>query len=200
MRPAFSSSQAAASRLTKRPRVSGLTMIVVAISIAAWLGALVVMGGMDEGPGTPLHRLPVFLAGWIIMLTAMMLPSELNYIGAFRVVVGSRADSAKGRRSLVAWFISGYGVAWIVAAYALFRAVATRRPPMGLIHHSDRGSQYCALAYQALVGQFDMRASMSRRGNFYDNAPIESFWGTLKNELVYHHRFATREQARLAIS
>ncbi|WP_232456762.1 IS3 family transposase [Burkholderia ubonensis] len=51
-----------------------------------------------------------------------------------------------------------------------------------------------------LVSQFDMRASMSRRGNCYDNAPIESFWGTLKNELVYHQRFATREQARLAIS
>ncbi|WP_321854953.1 IS3 family transposase, partial [Burkholderia cenocepacia] len=79
-------------------------------------------------------------------------------------------------------------------------AVATRRPPAGLIHHSDRGSQYCALAYQALIGQFDMRPSMSRRGNCYDNAPIESFWGTLKNELVYHQRFATREQARLAIS
>ena len=83
---------------------------------------------------------------------------------------------------------------------ALFRAVVTRRPPAGLIHHSDRGSQYCALAYRALVGQFDMRASMSRRGNCYDNAPIESFWGTLKNELIYHQRFATREQARLAIS
>ncbi|GAB6849571.1 hypothetical protein JCM10599A_33750 [Paraburkholderia kururiensis] len=45
-----------------------------------------------------------------------------------------------------------------------------------------------------------MRASMSRRGNCYDNAPIESFWGSLKSELIYHRRFATREQARLAIS
>lgn len=45
-----------------------------------------------------------------------------------------------------------------------------------------------------------MRASMSRRGNCYDNAPIESFWGSLKNELIYHQRFATREQARLAIA
>ena len=59
---------------------------------------------------------------------------------------------------------------------------------------------YCALAYQALVSQFGMQASMSRRGNCYDNAPIESFWGTLKNELVYHQRFATREQARHSIS
>jgi len=68
---------------------------------------------------------------------------------------------------------------------ALFRAVATRRPPAGLIQHTDRGSQYCALAYQSLLSQFDMRASMSRRANCSDNAPIESFWGTLKNELVY---------------
>jgi putative transposase len=83
---------------------------------------------------------------------------------------------------------------------ALFRAVTSQRPPAGLIHHTDRGSQYCAHAYQQLVGQFRMQTSMSRRGNCYDNAPIESFWGTLKNELVYHHRFATREQAKRMVS
>lgn len=83
---------------------------------------------------------------------------------------------------------------------ALFRAVASRRPAPGLIHHTDRGSQYCAHAYQELVGQFHMQTSMSRRGNCFDNAPIESFWGTLKSELVYHRRFATREEARRAIS
>jgi putative transposase len=83
---------------------------------------------------------------------------------------------------------------------ALFRAVASRRPAPGLIHHTDRGAQYCAHAYQELVGQFHMQTSMSRRGNCFDNAPIESFWGTLKSELVYHRRFATREDARRAIS
>ncbi len=83
---------------------------------------------------------------------------------------------------------------------ALFRATATHRPPPGLIHHTDRGSQYCALEYQALVRQFGMHASMSRRGNCFDNAPIESFWGTLKNELIYHRRFATRDQARREIA
>lgn len=83
---------------------------------------------------------------------------------------------------------------------ALFRAVSIRRPKPGLIQHTDRGSQYCAQAYQKLLRQFGMRASMSRRGNCYDNAPIESFWGSLKNELIYHQRFATREQARLAIA
>jgi len=83
---------------------------------------------------------------------------------------------------------------------ALIRAVAAKRPAAGLIHHSDRGSQYCAHDYQRLLTQFGMKASMSRKGNCYDNAPIESFWGTLKNELVHHRRFATRQQAKEEVS
>lgn len=83
---------------------------------------------------------------------------------------------------------------------ALFRAASLRRPAPGLIVHSDRGSQYCSHEYRALVTQFGMKASMSRRGNCYDNAPIESFWGTMKNELVYQRRFATRQQARREIT
>lgn len=82
---------------------------------------------------------------------------------------------------------------------ALWKAVSQKRPPPGLIHHSDRGSQYCAYAYQALVAHFGMRASMSRRGNCYDNAPMESFWGTLKNELVHHRRYVTRAEAQASI-
>ena len=78
---------------------------------------------------------------------------------------------------------------------SLFRAVAARRPPRGLIHHSDRGSQYCSPHYQKLLDQFGMKASMSRKGNCYDNAPMESFWGTLKTELVHHRRYTTREEA-----
>ena len=74
-------------------------------------------------------------------------------------------------------------------------AVKTKRPDPGLIHHSDRGSQYCSSDYRKLLERFKMKASMSRKGNCYDNAPMESFWGTLKNELVYHQRYATREQA-----
>lgn len=83
---------------------------------------------------------------------------------------------------------------------ALFRAVSLRRPAPGLIVHSDRGSQYCSHDYRILLTQFGMQASMSRRGNCFDNAPIESFWGTLKNELVHHRRYATREQARREIT
>ena len=83
---------------------------------------------------------------------------------------------------------------------ALFRAVAAKRPSPGLIHHSDRGSQYCAHGYQKILRQFCMTVSMSRKGNCWDNAPMESFWGLLKNELVHHRRFVSREQARQEIT
>jgi len=87
-----------------------------------------------------------------------------------------------------------------LVSQALGAAVWGKRPHPGLIHHSDRGSQYCAQAYQDQVRQCGMTASMSRRGNCYDNAPMESFWGTLKNELVHHRRYETREQARREIA
>jgi len=82
-----------------------------------------------------------------------------------------------------------------LVSQSLFKAVAAKRPGAGLIHHSDRGRQYCAHEYRRLVDQFNMKASMSRKGDCYDNAPMESFWGTLKNELVHHSRYKTREQA-----
>ena len=78
---------------------------------------------------------------------------------------------------------------------SLFRAVAAKRPVPGLIHHSDRGSQYCSHEYRKLLDQFHMSASMSRKGDCYDNAPMESFWGTLKNELVHHRCYGTRREA-----
>jgi len=91
------------------------------------------------------------------------------------------------------------GMTQDLVALALFRAVQQKRPAPGLIHHSDRGSQYCSHNYQQLLEQFGMTASMSRRGNCYDNAPMESFWGTLKNELVHHCRYATRAEAEASI-
>lgn len=83
---------------------------------------------------------------------------------------------------------------------ALFRAVTTQRPGNGLIHHSDRGSQYCAHDYQKMLRQFDMQPSMGRKGNCWDNAPMESCWGSLKTELVHHRRFVTRQQAKQEIT
>ena len=78
---------------------------------------------------------------------------------------------------------------------SLLRAAATKRPPEGLIHHSDRGSQYCSPHFQKLLARLGMKPSMSRRGNCWDNAPMESFWGTMKNELVHQRRYRTREEA-----
>ena len=78
---------------------------------------------------------------------------------------------------------------------SLLMAVKRKRPLPGLINHSDRGSQYCSAEYRKLLDLFNMKPSMSRKGNCYDNAPMESFWGTMKNELVYHRHYRTREQA-----
>jgi transposase InsO family protein len=86
-----------------------------------------------------------------------------------------------------------------LTAQALWRAVRSKRPAPGLIHHLDRGTQYCADDYRKLVEQFGMRASMSRKGNCYDNAPMESFWGSLKNEMIHHQRHPTRANAESAI-
>ena len=78
---------------------------------------------------------------------------------------------------------------------SLLRAVAAKRPARGLIHHSDRGSQYCAQEYQQILARFDLVASMSGAGNCFDNAPMESFWGTLKQELVHHRHYRSRMEA-----
>jgi putative transposase len=82
---------------------------------------------------------------------------------------------------------------------SLLRAVSTRRPEKGLLHHSDRGSQYCSHEYQDLLTQFGIEASMSGSGNCYDNAPMESFWGILKQELVHHRHYHTRQEAMAEI-
>ncbi len=78
---------------------------------------------------------------------------------------------------------------------ALNMAIKNHNPEKGLIVHSDRGSQYCSNAYRQIIEKHDFVGSMSRKGNCYDNAPIESFWGILKNELIYHKTYATRKEA-----
>lgn len=82
---------------------------------------------------------------------------------------------------------------------ALNQAVLRVKPPHGVIHHSDRGSQYASHDYQALLTKNGFRVSMSRKGNCYDNACMESFYSILKCELIYLTRFRTREQASVAI-
>ncbi len=101
-------------------------------------------------------------------------------------------------RRVIGWAMSPILDAPLVSA-ALRMALAQRRPAQSLVLHSDRGSQFASAAYRQLLAGNGLVASMSRPGNCYDNAFIESFWSTLKYELVYHHRFATRAQARTAI-
>jgi transposase InsO family protein len=83
---------------------------------------------------------------------------------------------------------------------SLLRAVEAKRPAKGLTHHSDRGTQYCSYEYRHLLDLFVMKTSMSGKGNCFDNAPMESFWGILKQELIYHCHFRTRQEAIHAIT
>lgn len=82
---------------------------------------------------------------------------------------------------------------------ALKMAILHRRPAAGLVHHTDQGRQYAAQLYQDLLHDRRMLASMSRKGEALDNAVAESFFSTLKNELVHHRDFKTRDQARTEI-
>ena len=82
---------------------------------------------------------------------------------------------------------------------ALDMALKHRQPAAGLVHHSDRGVQYASAAYRQRLAAAGVQPSMSRRGNCYDNAAMESFWSSLKRELVHRVRFATRAQARAAV-
>ncbi len=86
-----------------------------------------------------------------------------------------------------------------LVARAFKRAVQTQRPSPGLLHHSDRGSQYASDAYRELLRQHGVVASMSRPGNCYDNARMESFWASMKTELIDEQVYATRAEAKSAI-
>ena len=101
-------------------------------------------------------------------------------------------------RRVIGWAMHQILDAQLVIA-ALRMALIQRRPGQSLIIHSDRGAQFASAAYRQLLNQHRLFPSMSRKGNCYDNAFIESFWSTLKYELVYHHRFTTHAQARTAI-
>jgi transposase InsO family protein len=101
-------------------------------------------------------------------------------------------------RKIVGWAM-GESLATTLPLAALEMALKQRRPGKGLMHHSDRGVQYASLDYREKLAACGAEASMSRKGNCYDNATMESFWSTLKHELVYRCQFQTRAQARQQI-
>ena len=98
-------------------------------------------------------------------------------------------------RQVVGWAMDKRMKAQL-AKDALSMAYWRRKPSPGLMHHSDRGSQYACSAYQKLLKQYQMTPSMSRKGNCWDNAPTERFFRSLKSERLDHCRFATRDAAR----
>lgn len=101
-------------------------------------------------------------------------------------------------RRVVGWAVSDR-LHKELALTALRRALALRRPPEGLVHHSDRGSQYCSIDYQAELRRRAILISMSGKGNCYDNSMVETFFKTLKAELVWRTVFQSRAEATLAI-
>jgi len=102
-------------------------------------------------------------------------------------------------RRVVGWAVSDR-LHKDLALRALRRALAVRRPAAGLLHHSDRGSQFCSLAYQAELRRHGLQISMSGKGNCYDNAMVETFFKTLKSEMVWRTVFQTRAEAQMALA
>jgi transposase InsO family protein len=111
--------------------------------------------------------------GWLFLATVIDLFSR-------KVVGWSMSESLKSQ----------------IAIDALEMAIAARNPAPGLIHHSDRGVQYACGDYQKVITRAGMRPSMSRKGDCWDNSVAESFFSTLKKEMIYHVKFETREEAR----
>ncbi len=101
-------------------------------------------------------------------------------------------------RKLVGWAMAEH-LETSLPLSALQMACHHRPPPPGLLHHSDRGVQYASADYRQFLTDHGLVPSMSRQGNCYDNATMESFWGTLKQELVHHLNYATRAEARRSL-
>ncbi|MFQ5382543.1 MAG: IS3 family transposase [Dehalococcoidia bacterium] len=102
-------------------------------------------------------------------------------------------------RRIVGWCVDDNMETPLVTR-ALDMAIGRRLPSLDLLHHSDRGSQYASGAYQELLEEHGIKCSMSRRGNCWDNAVVESFFGTLKTELIYRRPWPTRESAHQEIA
>ena len=119
--------------------------------------------------------------------------SQLTKAGLYLAAVKDLATM-----EIVGWSMSER-LKSVLCEEALKMAIRSRRLPMGLIHHSDRGVQYACGDYRKLLRLHGIKASMSRKGNCLDNAPMESFFGSLKTELVHRTRFSTRREARAAL-
>jgi len=149
------------------------------------------------------HRLPV-APNWLAQQFTAAGPNQkwladLTYIPTAEGWLYLAGVMDLFSRKIVGWAMDERMTTDLVTR-ALQMAYRQRQPAPGLLHHSDRGSQYASHDYQRVLAAYGMVGSMSRRGNCYDNAPIESFWGTLKTEAPdANQRWATRQQAKTAI-
>ncbi len=124
--------------------------------------------------------------------------ADITYIGTGEGWLYLAAVIDLATRKIVGWAMRNHMRTELTLS-ALMMAAQRQRPPRGLIHHSDRGSQYAAGAYVDQLAAIGATPSMSRIGCCYDNAPMESFFHTLKVELVHQRRWATHEEARSAL-
>ena len=148
------------------------------------------------------HHLPV-VANLLKQEFSVLVPStvwgtDITYISTDEGWLYLAGVKDFATREIVGYAMDGRMTTDLVQN-ALKKALQFRKPAPGCIHHSDRGSQYCAADYRKEVEEAGMIASMSGKGNCYDNAPTESFWGHLKQELIYHRHFQTRNEAIAAI-
>ena len=148
------------------------------------------------------HHLPVVAnlleQKFDVSVPATVLGTDITYIATDEGWLYLAGVKDFASREIIGYAMSGRMTAELVQC-ALKKALRFRKPLPGCIHHSDRGSQYCAAEYRKDIEKAGMIPSMSRKGNCYDNAPTESFWGHLKQELVHHRHFQTRNQAIAAI-
>jgi putative transposase len=124
--------------------------------------------------------------------------ADLSYLPTDEGWLYLAAIKDMATRQIVGWSMADHLRAGLCVD-ALVMALQRYRPPEGLIHHSDRGVQYAAEPYRQVLERHGITQSMSRRGNCLDNAPMESFFASLKKEHVHHARFRTREEARAAV-
>ena len=121
---------------------------------------------------------------------------------ALAIVLGPMADNGSlldlHSRRVIGWAISNR-MKKDLAIRALNMAIALRSPPKGCIHHTDRGSQYCSHDYQKILRKHGLKASMSGKGNCYDNAAVESFFKSLKAEMMWRRNWQTRREVEVAI-
>ena len=124
--------------------------------------------------------------------------ADITYIPTREGWLYLAAVEALYSRRVVGWSMAAHLESRLVVD-ALALAVERRLPGEGLLAHSDRGSQYASEHYQSLLARHGITCSMSRRGDCWDNAPMESFFASLKKELVHGTDFATRASARVAV-